>query len=573
MSATNKLLVYLRQLALSLLLLTYPIAWSQVSVPKQATQHPTQEEQQPEVPKDALGRATPRGAVIGFLTESQKGNAEIAALYLNTPLRGKDVEILAQQLAAVLNSRLPARLNEISDQPDGSLSDPRNPDRDIIGTIKTAKGDLDIAVERVDREKVGKVWLFSEKTLASIPEVFKELNTYALEDHLPDFLITTRLLDIPLFEWLAVFVGMPFVYFLIGLLDRVVSWFVSELRRQVLQTTDPRNRSILLRPIRLLLLALFIRWLSFKVQLPLLARQFWSSIALLLAVSGCVSLLVLLNGWGERYLVRRRRGLSGSASVLRLVRRVIDVLILFSAVLFVFYHFGINPTAALAGLGVGGIAIALAAQRTLENVIAGVSLVADQAVRVGDFLNAGEIQGTVEEIGLRSTRLRTLNRTVVSVPNSQIANMSLEIASARDKYWFHPLLTLRYETTVSQMKSVISGVRQLLTEHVSVERDSVRVRFISLAAHSMDVEIVAYLSAVDWNNFLEIQEELLLGILQAVEKAGTAIAFPSQTLYLEADSLEKSSQITPDYAVTRAASDHDQPQDLSLKKWLSSGGS
>ena len=135
---------------------------------------------------------------------------------------------------------------------------------------------------------------------------------------------------------------------------------------------------------------------------------------------------------------------------MRVLRRVIDVLVLFAGLLFTFYHFGVDPTAALAGLGVGGIAVALAAQKTLENVVGGISLIADQAVRVGDTLKLGDILGTVEDVGLRSIRIRTLDRTIVSVPNGQIATMSIEILSARDKFWFHPLVSLRLDTTPAQ---------------------------------------------------------------------------------------------------------------------------
>jgi MscS family membrane protein len=564
MGAPNKRVCRLPKLII-LLLLSCPAIWSQISVPK-----PTTPEAQLEVPKDTLGRNTPRGTVIGFLNAARKGNFEIAALYLNTPQRGEDAENLAHQLAAVLNRRLPARLNEISDKPEGSLPDPRKPDEDLIGTIKTSKGDLDILVERVDRGKAGKVWLFARKSLASIPDAFAELNTHTLEKYLPEFLIATRILSIPLFEWLAVFVGLPFVYFVTGLVNRLMSWSAGELRRRALRNPDPTNPPILLPPVRLLLLAVFIRWLSSKVELPLLARQFWSTTSLMIAISGCVWLLMLMNSWSERYVVRHRRSLSGSASVLRLVRRVIDALIIFSGLLFILHHFGINPTAALAGLGVGGIAIALAAQKTLENVIAGISLVADEAVRVGDFLKIGDVLGTVEEVGLRSTRIRTLDRTVVCLPNAQIANVNLETFSARDKYWFHPVVGLRYETTGAQLRSVISGVRNLLNAHPRVEADSVRVRFISLAAHSMNVEIFAYVTAHDWTDFLAVQEELLLSVVEIVESAGAAIAFPSQTLYLEGSSIERLSHINPNYIATRAASGPEQPRDFSLKRRVGS---
>jgi MscS family membrane protein len=528
-----------RTIVLALFLLFCPAVWPQTSLRK-----PAATEAQPEAPKDTLGRNTPKGAVLGFLSAARKGDAQIAALYLNTPLRGASAEDLARQLAVVLDRRLPARLNLLSDEPEGSLPDPLRPDVDIVGTITTANGDLDILMERVDRGKAGKIWLFSRKTLNSIPDVFQELSTPAVERILPEFLVKTRVAAVPLFELLAFFVGLPVLYLLTGLLNRIISLGVGTLRRRLQQNVDLQNPQVLPPPIRLLIIAITIRWLLSRVGLPLLARQFWSTAAQMIAIGGCVWLLMLLSRWGEHYLVGRRPGLSGSASVLRLLRRLIDGLALFAGLLFTLYHFGINPTAALAGLGVGGIAIALAAQKTLENVIAGISLIADQAVRVGDTLKLGDIVGTVEEVGLRSTRIRTLDRTVVSLPNGQIANLSLEALSVRDKFWFHPLLNLRYETTPVQLRAVITGIRKLLTEHSNVDSFSVRVRFLRFGTFSLDVDIVAYVFARDWDEFLQIQEELLLGVMDIVQKAGTEIAFPSQTMCLSAHSSDKPARLT-----------------------------
>jgi MscS family membrane protein len=214
------------------------------------------------------------------------------------------------------------------------------------------------------------------------------------------------------------------------------------------------------------------------------------------------------------------------------------VLIVFGALIVVLRNLGIDPTPALAGLGVGGIAVALAAQKTLENVIAGASLIFDQAVRVGDSLKMGDVQGTIDHIGLRSTRIRTLDRTVVSVPNSQIANTSLERLSDRDKFWFHPIVGLRYETTPKQLHAVLDGITQLLHEQPGIEAESVRVRFFRLASFSLDIEVFAYLVARDWNHFLEIQEQLLFGLSEVVRNAGTSMAFPSQTMYLASPSGE-----------------------------------
>lgn len=500
--------------------------WAQTTLPKETSAAP------PEVPKDVLGRITPRGAVLGFLTAARKGNTEVAVLYLNTSLRGPDAQTLARQLAAVLDRRLPARLNQISDEPEGSIPDPLKPDEDIVGTINTVDGELNIVLERVDRGKLGKVWLFSRTTLASIPKVFQELNTPAIEELLPKSLVQTRLGAIPLYEWVALFLGMPLLFLSTGVLNRTLSWSLGTLRRRMHHDASLNNPQVLGVPARLLLVAMTIYFLVKNISLPLLARQFWSTVALFVTISACVWWLLLMNGWAESYLLKRRSNLSGSASVLRLSRRVIDGLLLFAGFLFVLHHFGIDLTAALAGLGVGGIAVALAAQKTLENVIGGVSLIADQAVRVGDFLSLADVQGTVEDVGLRSTRIRTLDRTVVSLPNGQIAGMRVESLSARDKFWFHPIFGLRYETSIDQLHSVLESTRNFLHRHPNVEPSSVRVRFIRFGACAFEVEIFAYVYAYDWSSFLAIQEDLLFQVIGIVHKAGAVLAFPSQTLYM-----------------------------------------
>jgi MscS family membrane protein len=516
-------------------------------VPK-AAETPTKDETPDETPKDTLGRDTPRGTVLGFLSAARKGNAQVAALYLNTPLRGDRAEALARQLAVVLDRRLPARLNQLSDKPEGSVLDPLNPDRDLVGTISTANGDIDISVERVDRGKAGLVWLFSSETIDAIPAIFEELNTAGVETFLPKFLVTTRVATVPLFQWLAILLGVPFLYFLTGLLSRVIGWGTSRLLRRLRTGARLRTTHFLPPPVRLLLLALIIRWVLPRVGTSLLSRQFWSSLSLLIAILACTWLLILVNGVVERYILARLhdRARSGSAAVLRLMRRLVDGLVLFVGLLFVLHNFGISPTATFAGLGIGGIAVALAAQKTLENVVGGISLIADQAIHVGDTVKLGDTVGTVESVGLRSTRIRTLDRTLVTIPNGQIANISLETLSARDSFWFHPALSLRYETTPEQIREIIAGVRTLLMEQPKVDRSSVRVRLLRMGAFSLDVDIFAYVYAAgsDWNGFLEFQEELLLRIMEIVQQAGAEIAFPSQTMYLATDSSDRAERST-----------------------------
>lgn len=511
---------------LPLIFLICGLAWAQIPLPAPA-------KPEAEIPKDALGRTTPHGAVRGFLAASHKGAEEVAVQYLDTPLRGSAATALAHKLFVVLDRRLPARLNELADQPEGSLSDPLHPNQDLVGTIRSANGNIDIVLEHVDRKGSPPVWLFSKKTLESIPTLYEEVNAISVENVLPPALVNTRIAGVRLFEWLAVFVGMPLVYFLTGLLGRLLGSLVRILLC-AMRKSDLPIRQILPRPIRLLLLALVIRWLLSSINLPLLARQFWSDIATVITIAALVWLLILLNSRAEQYISRRlyRRKLAGASSMLWLTRRLIDFLLVFGGGLVILHHFRINPTAALAGLGLGGIAVALAAQKTLENVVGGISLILDQAVRVGEMIRVGNTEGVIDEIGLRSTRIRTLDRTMLSIPNGQIASLTVENLSVRDKFWFHPIIGLRYSTTSEQMHTVLEGIRNLLEQSSRVESGTFRARLLRFGPSSLEVEVFAYIFARDVNIFLELQENLLLGIMECVESAGAQIALPSQTIFL-----------------------------------------
>ena len=485
-----------------------------------------------DVPKESLGRTTPRGTVLGFLTHARNGEDELAAQYLNTRPQGKNSAVLAHQLFIVLNRRLPPILNQISDQPEGSNLDPLHPDQELVGTISSDNGDVDIFVERVDRGGLGSVWLFSRQTLESIPDLYDEVNVVSVNDVLPQFLLNIRLVGVALFEWIAVFLGLPLLYFLTGLLNRGLSRLIGQLRRIYTKRPYLSNPELLPKPIRLLLVACVIHWLNSKIGLPLLARQFWSNTATVITIASVVWLLIHLASWAERYarrvLVLRSRNLTRATSMLRLTRWVVDLLIFFVGAVVTLRYFGVNATAALAGLGVGGIAVALAAQKTLENLIGGVSLLFDQAVQLGDDLKMGDTRGIVEDIGLRSTRIRTPDRTLVSVPNGQIATMSVENFSSRDRFWFHPILALRLGTPHPQMSTLLDNLRGLLVENKHVESASMRVRFYRLTSFSLDVEVFAYVFARDWNQFLDIQESLLLGMMGVIETSGIQFALPPQ---------------------------------------------
>ena len=498
---------------------------------------PAAEAQRP-TPQDTLGRTTPRGAVVNFLRAAQRGDLDNAARYLETRLNGTAAAELAQQLFVVLDRGLPTRLNQLSDRPEGSVANPLRPDRESLGTITSGDKTLEVSLRRVDMREAGSYWLFSADTLRSVPAVYRELSVATTESALPQFLVTSSFLGISLYQWLAVLVVLPGTYFLLTLAGRVIRRVHGNIRRRLSRNPGLPDVDALPVPVRLFILALIIRWALSRVGLSLLARQFWSNLAASLVTVGIVWLLLLLDAWGERYLHRYLwdRGRMSALSVLRPARRVLDILVILAGTTATLYEFGVDPTTALAGFGVGSIAVALAARKTLENILAGVSLISDDAIRVGDFLKVGETLGTVENIGLRYTQIRTRDRSLVSIANAQMGSMTLENLSAREKFWFHPILGLRYETSPEQLRAVLDGIRAFLTQDARVETDTVGVRLLRFAPSSLDVEIFAYVPAPNWDQFLGIQEHLLFRVLEIVQKAGVQIATPSHITYVVTDS-------------------------------------
>ncbi len=228
-------------------------------------------------------------------------------------------------------------------------------------------------------------------------------------------------------------------------------------------------------------------------------------------------------------------GRQGMLAVIMLVRRTLQVLSWVLGAVIAATAAGFDMTGVLAGLGIGGIAISLAAQRTIENIFAGVSIVADQPIRVGDTCRIGPRIGTVERIGMRSVQLRSPERTLVTIPNSQFASAEVESLAARDRMRMHMTVGLRYETSSEEMVQVLQRCESLLRANARVLPEGIRVRFVGFGASSLDVEIQAFIGTRDWEEFLQLRQAILLEVMGAVEACGTGFAFPSTTVYLARD--------------------------------------
>ena len=484
---------------------------------------------------DPLGRSTPQGTVLGFIKSARQQDYEQALQYLDTKKTGIAAQKLIVALQAILDRGFSGRVPLLSNKPEGSPEENLPPSQNRVGTVNTPSGSFDILVERVQRGKAPPIWLFSAETLKDVPDYYREVGTRTVEPYLPKFLINTWLLWFPLWQWLSVLLVIPLSFILATLVTRLLAPLLLLVVRRIAGARVDRHVVGLSGPLRILIFALAIWCLSLFAH-SVLTSIFWAYVATTLTIIGATWL-------GMRFidivfrLKESQLGITSTnkISMVQLARKLLKILVVISGTLVILYLAGVNLTAVLTGLGVGGIAVAFAAQKTLENLFGGIMVASDQPIRVGDFCKAGDYSGTVEDIGLRSTRLRTLDRTLVSVPNGQLAVMSLENFTLRDKIWFHHTLQLRYETTSDQLRCILAEIRKLLYAHPKVESGSARVRFIALGKSSLDVDIFAYVLETDYAYFLPVQEDLLLRIMEIVETSGSGFAFPSQTTYIARD--------------------------------------
>lgn len=475
--------------------------------------------------EDPLGRSTPHGTVVGLVMAAEQENLDRAAEYLESGLEPPDRRELAKKLWVVLDRKLTTSLDRVSKKPDGDLGDGLT-NRDRIGLVESPSGNVEMFLDRVQRGQGNPIWLFSSSTLQEIPRLYDEVQPLWIERYVPEQLRTIRWLSLPLYRWMAILLLIPLVFGLAALSTRALTGFLSPLFRRLTRgQDDPKLAS--LGPLRLLVLALFFYGASF-FGLSLATRHFWQRVAeTLMVMALCWLSLRLVDVVAELSLKRLQRfhG-SGDTALVRLISRLLKAATVILAVLVLLFLADVDLTAALTGLGVGGLAIGFGAQKTIENLFGGIMVISDKPVNVGDVCKVGEFFGTVEDIGIRSTRIRTLDRTVVSVPNGQLASMSLENFAMRDRIRFHHTVGLGRQTTVDQLRHVLAQIRRLLDAHPQVESTSARTRFIRFSGASLDLEIFAYVLETDQTAFLAIQEELLLGIMDIIDTNGTSVAQP-----------------------------------------------
>jgi len=494
-------------------------------------------------PADPLGRETPRGTVMGFLRAAQDENYAVAVQYFQ-PAPGRrrvtadQEQDLVVQLLAVINQKiLASSLDSLSRDPQGRLDDGLPPNQDLLTGVREGTGSFSIQVVRTDDDHGNKIWLISRKTLASIPETYDSLEFSDLEKKLPRTLTKNRFLYMPLWQWLAILIAIPIAV--------AIAWLLSLIPRFVLRYYRKKNGITTLPPVRLLhigpgtlLLSAFIHYIFvFLIGASIVYRQYYRRVLWVFFAVGAYWLITRITRNVSTRVISRltASGRMGERSVVSLMRRVLEVLAFIIIGLIVLSSLGVNVTAALAGLGIGGLAVGLGAQKTFENLLGGISILTDKALQIGDACRIGDQRGTVEDIGLRSTKLRTEERTVVTIPNGTVAAAVLENFRQRDKILFRQTVRLRYDLAPDHIRYALHELRAALKQNNRVEDATSRVRLLRFVDTGMDVEIYAYILVRDYAEFLALQEDMLLSIADTLERTGAGVAFPSQTTLITKD--------------------------------------
>lgn len=411
-----------------------------------------------------------------------------------------------------------------------------------------------VEIQPVEQEDGSVSWHFSAETMATARQLFMAMDDMPLaqsderRESTPFFEIRNNARSIhrdllreagagvEMWQWIALS--------LVLLTSIPVSWFITWIIAQIfhLKKSD-ENHSLspetrFLWPLRLILIAglglLALRTLGLPQAVDIPLRVF---IGVTLSIAG---------GWLAYHLVDKISEMLDAHShsnqryrdeILRsLATSIVKLAVIIGAILFLAEILSIPYQGVIAGLGIGGLAVALAARSTLENLIGGITLYADKPVEVGDFCGFGDHLGVIEGIGLRSVKVRSLDQSVITVPNAEFVNLNIENLTRRDRMLLQTTIGFRYETSPDQLRWILAEIRKLLLRHPMVAPEPARARFAGFGEHSANIDIFAYVKTNDFNQFFSVREDIFLRLIDIVEESGTTFAFPSTVNYLAQDS-------------------------------------
>ncbi len=488
-------------------------------------------------PNDPLGRSTPRDSFVAFMRAAERDDFATASRYMQaTQGQRRELEALARDLKVLVDRYFSQALTTISDSPDGALNDGLAADRERIGPLLIAGRNVDLELIRVNDPQVGAVWLIAPETLALVPGLRQSMDKSFIERTMPAALLERKLLGISMAQWIvfAASLLVPFILLAclagicIGIARRIVD---DPLRRASIDAWYADIRWPAIATLTLAIQLMTIPSLGF----PVTFRVAYARVAFLAFVIALAwflrRVLALAFAEARSFTVGKHR--ASTRSLMLLGERISKALVLVAALVAILLILGVESKTALAAFGIVGVALALGAQRTVENLLGGVFMLSDRAIAVGDLCSISNRLGWIEDITLRSVRIRTLDNSVVSVPAGVLAQEGIENFATREKILAQSILRLQHGTRADQLRRILDRVRRLLQSHSQIESETARIRLVNFSPEAIELELFAYVLTADVPEFLEIREGLLLEIASLIEAEGSGFAQPTQFIYMD----------------------------------------
>ncbi|WP_367109512.1 mechanosensitive ion channel family protein [uncultured Psychrobacter sp.] len=488
---------------------------------------------------DAFGRDTPRQTVQRFISALGENDYLLASNYLNLSKSDNPTTIVRQFKQALdTGGRFQPDL-QISNVPEGNLTDQLPPNQERVGSISIDDKNVPLILERVVSDRGEQYWQFSSETIDSIPDVIENTNPTLVARYTVESLEDKSIFGYQLSDLVAAVVLIVSSF--------VLTYLFVWLCYHLLRIVYPRVRGVPLPlpnkvvvPLTLVIMSVFLTEIMVYAGVSVTLREpinrftqiaSWVAITwLLMRMVDAVSTRAVNLSYKKNYIER--------VSILGLLRKVVKALLIIFAVIVIFGNLGFDLTTGIAALGVGGLALALGAQKTIENLVGSVVVVADTPVRIGDYCKFGDQEGTVIDIGIRSSRVRTLNRTIVTVPNGGFSSMHIENFTSRDMFHFLHSLYIKRSADIEEIFRMVKDLDKLLNEHELTNQEWNQANILELRQDCYVIQLRAYVNCVDVIEFYGKQDTLLVDILTKVKKYKVEHALPTQQLIVNQGELE-----------------------------------
>lgn len=410
-------------------------------------------------------------------------------------------------------------------------------------------------------EKIGNKWYYSKRTTASIDEMHSRiypLGTDFLMNLFPEY-GQKEFIGLEFWQY----IGIITLVLLSFLVHKILTFSLDLVIRNIISRyTRIRNDAIAViheisKPLSLFGVFSLIYFLEPALQIPVEVNKYIMTILRIIppvfAIVTVYKMVDLLDIYMTSFTEKTENTLDDQLAPL--VRKSLKVIVIFAGVLIILQNLNFNITTILAGISIGGLAFALAAQDTLKNFFGSLMIFIDKPFQVGDWINFTGVDGTVEEVGFRSTRVRTFANSLVSVPNGRLADMTIDNYGLRRYRRFSTTIAITYDTPTDRIEAYVKGLREIIAQHPKTRKDYYEVQLNNMGAHSLDILFYSFFDVPNWSDEIKARHEILLSIIRLADTLGIRFAFPTQTLHME-DFPERKS-LTPIY--------DDTPEEINKK--------